>query len=67
MDERAGREAGRGAEGVPVMRAREQLMRTLPGKCFGKAMGRVSKVREGEGLCRQMLAFKFHNSTSSIA
>ena len=35
---------------MPVMRAREQLMRTLPGKWFGKAMGRVSNVLEAEGL-----------------
>ena len=56
MDVRGGSEAGRGAEGVPQMRAREQLMRTRPGKWFGKAMGRVSKVLEGEGLCREMVS-----------
>lgn len=32
------------------MRAREQLIRTRPGEWFGKAMGRVSKAVDGEGL-----------------
>ena len=47
-----------------MMRAREQLMRTRPGKWLGKAMGRVSKVREGEGLCREMLALSHPTSQS---
>ena len=45
-----GREGVQCVEGVPVMRAREKLRRTRPGKWFGKAMGRVSKALAGEGL-----------------
>lgn len=40
-------------------------MRTLPGKWFGKAMGRVSKVLEGDGLWRQVLAFIFETTTKN--
>ena len=41
-------------------------MRTRPGKWLGKAMGRVSKVLEGEGLCREILALNLHTSQSKI-
>lgn len=41
---RAGSDLERGAEGVPVMRAREQLIRTRPDVCSGYAIGLVSKV-----------------------
>ena len=54
-----GWDEGRGAEGVPVMRAREKLRRTRPGKWFGKAMGRASKALAGDGLVRdKSSAFK---------
>ena len=47
---RGGREEGRGADGVPVMREREQLMRVRPELCWGKTMGRASKGLCGDGL-----------------
>ncbi len=45
-----GSETGRGAEGVPVKRAREQLMRTRPDPWSGNATGRMSKALSGEPL-----------------